>query len=30
LVVTAGPTVTQQELPPPSDKPAELPSAVPH
>ncbi|ERI49831.1 hypothetical protein N878_27420, partial [Pseudomonas sp. EGD-AK9] len=30
LVVTAGPTVAQQELPPPSDKPAELPSAVPH
>ncbi|MGQ7960549.1 M16 family metallopeptidase [Pseudomonas sp. SP16.1] len=30
VVVTAGPSVEQQELPPPSDKPAEQPSAVPH
>lgn len=30
VVVTAGPTVAQKELPPPTDRPAELPSAVPH
>jgi len=30
VVVTAGPTVPQKELPPPTDRPAELPSAVPH
>lgn len=29
VIVTAGPNVAQQELPPPSDKPAEQPSAVP-
>ena len=29
VIVTAGPTVEQQELPPPSDKPIEQPSAVP-
>ena len=29
VIVTAGPTVEQKELPPPSDKPAEQPSAVP-
>ncbi|SFP22042.1 zinc protease [Ectopseudomonas composti] len=30
VVVTAGPTVAQKELPPPTDRPAELPSTVPH
>lgn len=30
VVVTAGPTVPQKELPPPTERPAELPSAVPH
>ena len=30
VVVTAGPTVPQKELPPPTDRPAELPSTVPH
>lgn len=30
VVVTAGPSVAQKALPPPSDKPAELPSGVPH
>lgn len=30
MVVTAGPTVAQKELPPPTDRPAELPSTVPH
>ncbi|HUE90940.1 pitrilysin family protein [Pseudomonas sp.] len=29
VIVTAGPTVEQKELPPPSDKPLEQPSAVP-
>lgn len=29
VIVTAGPTVEQKELPPPTDKPAELPSGVP-
>ncbi|MDH4607808.1 pitrilysin family protein [Pseudomonas sp. BN102] len=29
VIVTAGPTVTQKELPPPTDKPAEMPSGVP-
>jgi zinc protease len=29
VIVTAGPTVSQQDLPPPTDKPAELPSGVP-
>ncbi|MDH4580337.1 insulinase family protein [Pseudomonas sp. BN415] len=29
VIVTAGPTVTQKDLPPPTDKPAELPSGVP-
>ncbi|WP_296216694.1 M16 family metallopeptidase [Pseudomonas sp. UBA2684] len=29
VIVTAGPTVAQKELPPPTDKPAELPSGVP-
>jgi zinc protease len=29
LVVTAGPTVAQKELPPPTDKPAVLPAGVP-
>lgn len=29
VIVTAGPTVEQKELPPPSDDPAEQPSAVP-
>jgi zinc protease len=29
VIVTAGPTVAQQDLPPPSDKPVEQPSAVP-
>lgn len=30
VVVTAGPTVAQKELPPPTDKPAEQTSTVPH
>ncbi|UYP30886.1 insulinase family protein [Pseudomonas sp. Z8(2022)] len=30
VVVTAGPTVPQKELPPPTERPAEQPSAVPH
>jgi zinc protease len=30
VVVTAGPTVPQKELPPPTERPAELPSTVPH
>ncbi|EZH76712.1 peptidase M16 [Ectopseudomonas composti] len=30
VVVTAGPTVAQKELPPPTDRPAELPSTAPH
>ncbi|GIZ12565.1 pitrilysin family protein [Pseudomonas sp. NCCP-436] len=30
VVVTAGPTVAQQELPPPTERPAEQPSTVPH
>ena len=30
VVVTAGPTVPQKELPPPTDRPAEQPSTVPH
>ena len=30
VVVTAGPTVAQKELPPPTDRPTEQPSAVPH
>ncbi|HBZ92827.1 M16 family metallopeptidase [Pseudomonas sp. UBA7530] len=30
VVVTAGPTVAQKELPPPTDRPAEQPSTVPH
>ncbi|MDE3737178.1 pitrilysin family protein [Pseudomonas resinovorans] len=29
VIVTAGPTVTQKDLPPPTDKPAEMPSGVP-
>ncbi|MFZ3205276.1 MAG: pitrilysin family protein [Pseudomonas sp.] len=29
VIVSAGPTVAQQDLPPPSDKPVEQPSAVP-
>ncbi len=29
VIVTAGPTVPQKELPPPTDKPAEMPSGVP-
>ena len=29
VIVTAGPTVEQQDLPPPSDKPVEQPSSVP-
>ena len=29
VIVTAGPTVEQKQLPPPTDKPAELPSGVP-
>ncbi|WP_341303967.1 pitrilysin family protein [Pseudomonas sp. TMP25] len=29
VIVTAGPTVTQKELPPPTDNPIEQPSAVP-
>jgi zinc protease len=29
VIVSAGPTVAQKELPPPSDAPAELPSGVP-
>jgi zinc protease len=29
VIVTAGPTVGQKELPPPTDKPAEQPSAIP-
>ncbi|WP_375741042.1 M16 family metallopeptidase [Pseudomonas boanensis] len=29
VIVTAGPTVAQKELPPPTDKPAALPSGVP-
>ncbi|BAU71925.1 M16 family metallopeptidase [Metapseudomonas furukawaii] len=29
VIVTAGPTVSQQDLPPPTDKPADLPSGVP-
>ncbi|SDU30669.1 zinc protease [Pseudomonas pohangensis] len=29
LIVTAGPTVAQKELPPPTDKPAALPAGVP-
>ncbi|MNE81206.1 hypothetical protein D3C80_1778360 [compost metagenome] len=29
VIVSAGPTVAQQDLPPPSDKPGEQPSAVP-
>jgi Kef-type K+ transport system membrane component KefB len=29
VIVSAGPTVDQKELPPPSDKPAEQPSGVP-
>lgn len=30
VVVTAGPTVAQKELPPPTDRPTEQPSTVPH
>ncbi|MFH6600257.1 M16 family metallopeptidase [Ectopseudomonas khazarica] len=30
VVVTAGPTVAQKELPPPTERPSELPSTVPH
>lgn len=30
VVVSAGPSVAQKELPPPTDRPAEQPSAVPH
>lgn len=30
IVVTAGPSVAQQELPPPTERPAEQPSTVPH
>ncbi|MGP0172990.1 M16 family metallopeptidase [Pseudomonas sp. NCHU5208] len=30
VVVTAGPTVPQKELPPPTERPAERPSTVPH
>lgn len=30
VVVTAGPTVPQKELPPPTERPSELPSTVPH
>ncbi|CAM3195475.1 peptidase M16 domain-containing protein [Ectopseudomonas mendocina] len=30
VVVTAGPTVAQKELPPPTDRPVALPSTVPH
>ncbi|VXC96961.1 Peptidase M16 [Pseudomonas sp. 8Z] len=30
VVVTAGPTVPQKELPPPTERPTELPSTVPH
>ncbi|MCY1400560.1 Peptidase M16 inactive domain protein [compost metagenome] len=29
VIVTAGPTVAQKELPPPTDKPADIPSGVP-
>jgi len=29
LIVTAGPTVAQKELPPPTDHPAEQPLGVP-
>ncbi|BAN45996.1 pitrilysin family protein [Metapseudomonas resinovorans] len=29
VIVTAGPTVTQKDLPPPTDKPADMPSGVP-
>jgi len=29
VIVTAGPSVAQQPLPPPTDHPAERPSAVP-
>ncbi|AOE82779.1 M16 family metallopeptidase [Pseudomonas sp. TCU-HL1] len=29
VIVTAGPTVPQKDLPPPTDKPAEMPSGVP-
>ncbi len=29
VIVTAGPTVAQQELPPPTDHPAEPPTGVP-
>jgi zinc protease len=29
VIVTAGPTVPQQPLPPPTDKPAEQPAGVP-
>ncbi|MFC5694922.1 M16 family metallopeptidase [Pseudomonas sp. GCM10022186] len=29
VIVTAGPTVAQKDLPPPTDKPAEMPSGVP-
>jgi zinc protease len=29
LIVTAGPTVEQKELPPPTDKPAQQPAGVP-
>lgn len=30
VVVTAGPSVPQKELPPPTERPSELPSTVPH
>jgi len=30
VVVTAGPTGPQKDLPPPTERPGELPSAVPH
>lgn len=29
VIVTAGPTVAQKELPPPTDTPAEQPTGVP-